>query len=192
MILQVLLAMVAGWINRHQQHVITDLKEENRVLTSQLPRGRLRLNDTERRRLAKVAHPLGRKQRKETATIATPDTLMRWYKRLMAEKFAGSHQRTAWGRPRVPDEVEQLVLRMAKEKPTWGYRRIQGALANLGHQIDTITVRNILRRHHMDPAPKRREGGMSWTQFMKLHWEVLAATDFFTVEVATWHGLVTY
>ena len=89
MILQVLIAMVAGWINRHQQHVITYLKEENRILTSKLPRGRLRLNDTERRRLAKLAHPVGRKQLKDTATIATPDTLMRWYKRLIAAKFAG-------------------------------------------------------------------------------------------------------
>jgi putative transposase len=65
-------------------------------------------------------------------------------------------------------------------------------LANLGHHIDAITVRNILRRHHMDPAPQRRKGGMGWAQFLKLHWEVLAATDFFTVEVAMWHGLVTY
>ena len=65
-------------------------------------------------------------------------------------------------------------------------------MANLGHQIDKLTVRNILRRHHMDPAPQRRKGGMGWAQFLKLHWEVLAATDFFTVEVATWHGLVTY
>ena len=95
-------------------------------------------------------------------------------------------------RPRVAEEVEQLVVRMAEENPTWGYRRIQGALANLGHRIDKLTVRNILRRHHMEPAPQRRKAGMSWAQFLKLHWEVLAATDFFTVEVATWHGLVTY
>jgi transposase InsO family protein len=81
---------------------------------------------------------------------------------------------------------------MAEENATWGYRRIQGALANLGHRIDKLTVRNILRRHHLEPAPQRRRGGMSWAQFLKLHWEVLAATDFFTVEVATWHGLVTY
>ena len=81
---------------------------------------------------------------------------------------------------------------MAEENPTWGYRRIQGALANLGHAIDKITVRNILRWHHIDPAPKRSKDGMSWTQFLTLHWEVLAATDFFTVEVATWHGLMTY
>jgi putative transposase len=192
MILQVLITIVAGWIHRHQQHVITYLKEENRVLKSKLSGGRLRLSDNERRKLAALANPLGRKQLKDTATIATPDTLLRWYKRLIADKFDGSKKRKRPGRPRVPEEVEQLVLRMAEENPTWGYRRIQGALANLGHPIDKITVRNILRRHHIDPAPKRSEAGMSWSQFLKMHWEVLAATDFFTVEVATWQGLVTY
>jgi putative transposase len=192
MILQVIIAMVAGWINRHQQHVITYLKEENRVLQSKLPGSRLRLTDTERRRLAKLARPLSRRQLKDTATIATPDTLMRWYNQLMAGKFDGSKKRNGPGRPRVDAEIEQLVVRMSEENPTWGYRRIQGALANLGHTIDKITVRNILRRHHIDPAPKRRQAGMSWSQFLKMHWEVLAATDFFTVEVATWYRLVTY
>ena len=81
---------------------------------------------------------------------------------------------------------------MAEENPTWGYRRIQGALENVGHSIDKITVRHILQRHHTDPAPQRRKAGMSWAQFLKMYWEVLAATDFFTVEVATWHGLVTF
>jgi hypothetical protein len=92
----------------------------------------------------------------------------------------------------VAEEIEQLVVRMAEENATWGYRRIQGALANLGDHIDTITVRNILRRHHLDPAPRQCQAGMSWAQFLKLHWQVLAAMDFFTVEVATWQGLVTY
>src|SRR5438093_2121182 len=96
------------------------------------------------------------------------------------------------GRPPVAEEVERLAIRMAAENATWGYRRIQGALKNLGHHIDAITVRNILRRHHMEPAPQRRKAGMSWAQFLKMHWEVLAATDFFTVEVATWQGLMTY
>jgi putative transposase len=124
MILQVLIAMVAGWINRHQQHVITYLKEENRVLTSKLPGGRLRLTDTERRRLAKLAHPLSRKQLKDTATLATPDTLMRWYNQLIAGKFDGSKKRHGPGRPRVDEEIEHLVVRMAEDNPTWGYRRI--------------------------------------------------------------------
>src|SRR3989475_4991020 len=192
MILHVLIAMVAGWIQRHQQRVIAYLPEENRVLKAQVGNRRLRLTDTERRRLAALAHPLGRKRITEVATLATPDTLMRWYQRLVAQKFDGSKKRRPLGRPRVAEKVEQLVMRMAEENPTWGYRRLQGALGNLGHQIDKLTVRNILRRHHMEPAPQRRKAGMSWAQFLKIHWEVLAATDFFTVEVATWHGLVTY
>src|SRR5881296_3894436 len=133
MILHMLIAMVAGWIQRHQQQVIAYLQEENRVLKAQLGGRRLRLTDTERRRLAALAHRLGRQRLKEMATIATPDTLLRWYKRLIAQKFDGSQQRRQLGRPRVDEEVEQLVVRMAAENPTWGYRRIQGALANLGH-----------------------------------------------------------
>jgi hypothetical protein len=192
MILHVLIAMVAGWIQRDQQRVITCLQEENRVLKAHLDGRQLRLTDTERRRLAALAHLLGRKRLKEIAAIAMPDTRPRWYTRLIAQKFDGSTKRRQLGRPRVAEEVEQLVVRMAEENRTWGYRRIQGALANLGYAIDAITVRNILRRHHMEPAPQRRKTGMSWQQFLKIHWDVLAATDFFTLEVATWHGLVTY
>jgi putative transposase len=192
MILHILIAMVAGWLQRHQQQVIAYLHEENRVLKAQLRGRRLRLTDTERRRLAALAHPLRRKRLHEVATLVTPETLLRWYKRLIAQKFDGSQQRRQLGRPRIEEEIEQLVIRMAEENRAWGYRRIQGALANLGHAIDKLTVRNILRRHHLEPAPERRKGGMSWAQFSKLHWDVLAATDFFTVEVATWHGLVTY
>src|SRR5207253_8877396 len=121
---------------------------------------RLRLTDTERRRGAALAQPLGRKRLKEVATLATSDTLLRWYKRLIAQKFDGSTHRRPLGRPRVAEEVEQFVVRMAEENRTWGYRRIQGALANLGHQIDKLTVRTILRRHHIDPAPPRRKAGM--------------------------------
>src|SRR5918911_138628 len=192
MILHVLIAMLAGWLQRHQQQVIAYLQEENRVLKAQLGSQRLQLTDTERRRLAALAYPLGRKCLKEMAPLATPDTLMRWYHRLIAQKFDGSTHRSPLGRPPVAEEVERLAVQMTEENPTWGYRRIQGALANLGHHIDKITVRNIWRRHHMDPAPQRRKAGMSWAQFLKIHWEVLAATDFFTVEVVTWHGLVTH
>src|SRR6266487_4082806 len=192
MILHVLIAMVAGWLQRHQQYVITYLQEENRVLKDQLGGRRLRMTDTDRRRLAALAYPLGRQRLKEVVTLATPETLLRWYKRLIAQKFDGSMRRTQRGRPPVAEEIERLVVQMAEQNPTWGYRRIQGALANVGHHIDKITVRNIIRRHHMEPAPQRRKAGMGWAQFLKLHWEVLAATDFFTVEVATWHGLVTY
>jgi putative transposase len=157
MILQILITMVAGWINRHQQQLIIYLKAENRVLKSKLSGDRLRLTDTERRRPAALAFALGRKQIKDTASIATPDTFMRWYKRLIAGRFDGRKKRKERGRPRVDEEIELLVMRMTRESPTWGYRRIQGALANLGHSIDKIIVRNILRRYHIDPAPKRRQ-----------------------------------
>ena len=133
MILHVLIAMVAGWLQRHQQQVITYLLEENRVLKAQLGGRRLRLTDTERRRLATLAHPLGRQRLKEMATLVTSDTLLRWYKRLIAQKFDGSRHRRPLGRPRVTEEIEQLVVQMAEENTTWGYRRIQGALANLGY-----------------------------------------------------------
>ena len=181
MILHVLIAMMAGWLQRHQQQVITYLQEENRVLKAQLGGRRLRLTNTERRRLAALAYPLGRQCLKEVATLATPETLLRWYHRLIARKFDGSKRRTQRGRPPVTEEVERLAVQMAEENPTWGYRRIRSALANVGHPIGKTMVRNILRRHHLDPTLKRREGGMSWEQFIKLHWAVLAATDFFTV-----------
>ena len=192
MILPLLIAMLAGWLQRDQQQVITYLIEENRVLKAQLNGRRLRLTDMNRCRLATLAHPLGRQRLAEVATLVTPNTRLRWYRHLIAQKFDGSKRRGQLGRPRVIEAIERLVVRMAEENPTWGYRRIQGALTNLGHRINAITVRNILRRHHMDLAPRRCQTGMSWTQFLRLHWEVLAATDFFTMEVATWHGLVTY
>jgi putative transposase len=112
MMLRVLIAMVAGWIQRHQQQVITYLREENRVLNAHLDGRRLRLTDTERRRLAALAHPLGRKRLQEIAAITTPDMLLRWYTRLIAQKFDGSTQRRQLGQPRITEEVEQLVVRM--------------------------------------------------------------------------------
>jgi putative transposase len=114
MILHVLIAMVAGWIQRHQPQVITYVHEEKRILKAQLGGRRLRLTDTERRRLSALAYPLGRTRLQEVATIATPDTLLRWYHRLIAQQFDGSHHRHHLGRPRVIEESAQLVVRMAE------------------------------------------------------------------------------
>jgi hypothetical protein len=143
MILYMCIAMVAGWLQRHQQQAITYLLAENRVLKAQLGERRLRPTNTERRRLAALAHPLGRKRLHELATIATPDTLLRWYRRLIAQKFDGSQHHAPLGRPPVTEEIEQLTVQIANENPTWGYRRIQGALANLGYTIDGFV--NLLR-----------------------------------------------
>ena len=80
---------------------------------------------------------------------------------------------------------------MATQNDTWGYDRIQGALGNLGHIIAPNTIKNILKAHGIEPAPLRKKR-ITWKTFLKAHWEVMAATDFFTVEVWTPSGLVTY
>ena len=187
--LQILIAMVAGWLQRHPHQVITSRLTENRVLQAQRGGHRRRRTDTERRCLAALAHPLGRKRLQDIATLATPDTLLRWSQRRIAQKCDGSQQRHQLGRPRVAEEIAQLVVRMADEHPTWGYRRLPGASAHLGHALDTRTVRTMLRRHHREPASPRRQSGMSWAQVLRTHWEVLAATDCFTVERR--HGMVS-
>jgi hypothetical protein len=130
MLLPLLITMLAGWFQRHHQPRITSLHEEHRVLKAHLGGRRLLLTDTERRRLAALAHPLGRKRLQEVATLMTPDTLLCWYKCLIAQKFDGSRQ--------------------------------------------------------------RRQAGMRWAPFLKRHGEVPAATDFCIMEVATWHGVMTY
>src|SRR5262245_51385063 len=125
MLPRILLAVVAGWIQRHLQLVISYLIEETRILKAQLDPNRLRLTDTERRRLAALGHPLGRKRLKGVPTLATSETLMRWCKRLIAQKFDGSRHRQQRARPRVTEVIEQLMVWMAKEKATWSYRSAQ-------------------------------------------------------------------
>ena len=187
---QLLLLMFAGWVNRHQMDVIEYLQEENRVLKERLGGRRLRFTDAERRRLARKAQVLGRKVLNELETLVTPDTLLRWYRELMASKWNYSHRRGP-GRPRVMKTIVDLVLRMALENPSWGYTRIQGALANLGHQVGRGTIANILRDNGIEPAPER-DARTRWSTFLKAHWECLAATDFLSVEVCTIKGLVTH
>jgi len=179
MILPCLIAWLSSPLHRHQDHIIRYLQEENRILKAKLKGKLLELTDTERRRLAVLAHPIDRKQLKDISTIATPDTLQRWYRRLVVQPPNRKPLGKSLGRPRVAVEIEQLATRMATENPRWGYRRIQGALSNPGHHIHNMIVRNILRRNHIDPAPIRSKAGMSWSQFIKLHWEVLEITDFY-------------
>jgi len=185
-----LLAFVTGLVNQELLLRNEYLLAENRILRAHLP-ARLRLTDPERRTLAEIAKRVGRKTMKDLAQVAKPDTILGWFKRLVAAKFDGSAHRRYPGRPRVSGEVEELVVRFARENSGWGYDRIVGALANLGHQISDQTVGNILRRHGVAPAPKRSQT-TTWKEFIRRHMDVLAGTDFFTVEVLTWRGLVTY
>jgi transposase len=141
--------------------------------------------------LAEIAHRLGRKALEDVANTAKPDTIMGWYRRLIARKFDGSKSRRYPGRPRIDAEIEQLVVRMAKENSDWGYDRIVGAMANFGYRLSDQTVGNILQRHGISPAPERKRT-TTWTDFIRAHMSVLAGTDFFSVEVLTLRGLVTY
>lgn len=188
---ELLIVAVAGWINRDQQAVIDYLVEENRVLKGQLRGRRLRLTDDERRRLAVKGKALGRKLLEEVAGIVTPDTILAWHRKLIARKWDYSSRRRGPGRPRVMLEITDLVVRMAKENPKWGYTRIRGALANLGHTVARGTIANILKDHGIEPAPERGNK-TPWSTFLKAHWETFAAIDFLTVEVSMLGGLVTY
>src|SRR5262250_3540465 len=181
------LIAIAGWMNQRQLQIIEYLREENRVLREQLSGRRLRLNDDQRRRLAAKAQGLGRKLLAEVATLVTPETLLAWHRKLIAQKYDGSGKR-APGRPRTADEIEALVVQMAEENRSWGYRRIQGALSNLGHELARSTIAEMLARHGMEPAPER-ERKTTWKEFLSRHWEMIVATDFFTVEVWTRRGL---
>ncbi len=181
------LMAVAGWMNQEQQHAIQYLREENRVLRAQLGTRRLRLTDDQRRGLAAKARLIGRKMLSELATIVTPETLLRWHRKLIADKYDGSVRRRP-GRPVTQKEIEALVIRMATENRDWGYLRIRGALSNLGHELARTTIANILKRNGIEPSPERARK-TTWKEFLAQHWELIVAADFFTVEVWTVKGL---
>ena len=147
-----LLAYITGTVDQELLLRNEYLVAENRILKAQIT-GRLRLSDAERTTLAEIGHRLGRQALEEVAATAKPDTILGWYRKLIAHKFDGSKVRGTHGRPRIDGDMESLVMRMAKENPNWGYDRIAGALANLGHKLSDRTVGNILRRHDVPPAP---------------------------------------
>ena len=177
---------IAGWMNQRQQQVIEYLVKENRVLREQFGNRRMRFTDDQRCRLAAKAKKLGRKILAQVASIVTPQTLLAWHRKLIAQKYDGSANRSP-GRPRTLSEISDLVLRMAEENRTWGYRRIQGAIANLGHILAHTTIANILKRHGIEPAPERNRR-TTWKEFLNRHWDQIVASDFFTVEVWTVRG----
>jgi putative transposase len=182
-----LLLSIVGWLDRREREALAYLIEENRVLRRQLGGRRLRLTDDGRRQLAAHAYRLSRQALRDVATLVTPDTLLRWHRQLIAHKWtytqAGTRRRAVIG------AIRRLVVRMAEENPTWGYTRIQGALKNLGHEVGRSTIARILKAQGLPPAPKRPT---SWQTFLRAHWGAIAAADFFTTEVWTWRGLVTF
>ena len=185
-----MLAYITGTVDQELLLRNEYLATENLILRAQI-KGRLLLSEAEKKTLADIGYRLGRKALEDVANAAKPDTVLGWYRKLVACKFDGSKARRYPGRPRVERGLEQLVVRMATENRDWGYDRIVGALANLGHALSDETVGNILRRHGIPPAPQRKHT-TTWKEFIRSHLAVLAGTDFFSVEVLTLRGLVTY
>jgi putative transposase len=184
-----LLISVAGWMNRNQQDVIVHLQEEIRVLKEQLGK-KPRFNDDQRRRLALTGKRIGRTALNQFASLVTPNTLLAWPRRLVAQKYDSSRTRKP-GRPPTAGQIQELILKLARENRSWGYTRIQGALANLRHEIGRGTIAKVMQAAGLEPSPRRRKG-LTWKEFLKMHWQVLAATDFFTVELWTTAGLIRY
>jgi len=185
--LHLIVAALLGWFTREQREVIEFLREENRVLKAQLHGRRLRLTNDERSRLAVLGQRLGRRLLAEVTTIVTPDTILRWHRDLIAGKWTYAKRRP--GRPGVQVAIRRLVVRMAEDNPSWGYTRIQGALKNLNHRVARSTIAKILREQGIPPS---RERPMTWRTFLRAHWQALVAADFFTTEVWTPRGLVTF
>lgn len=185
-----LMASLLGAITEGTSLRLEYVLAENRILRKQIPGG-VKLGDADRRKLAQLGKRLGKKVLAEIGSIFSPDTILGWYRRLIAKKFDGSRKKRGPGRPRTPAVVQQLVLRFARENRSWGYGRIAGALANVGYEVSFQTVGNILKKHGVEPVPTRKRG-TSWAEFVRSHLAVMAATDFFTVEVLTLRGLVTY
>jgi putative transposase len=154
---QMLLLILAGWINQQQKNAIEYLIAENRILREKIGKKRILLTDDQRRRLAVKGKILGRKMLAEICSIVTPETILRWHRSLIAEKWDYSMRRNKIGRPSTEKEVVELLVQMAKENPSWGYNRIQGALANLGYKISDTAIGDILREHGIEPAPERKK-----------------------------------
>jgi putative transposase len=169
-----LLAYISGRVDKELLVRNEYLAAENRILRAKI-KGRLQLSDGEKRSLAEIAHRLGRKALAEVAVAAKPDTILRWFRKLVARKLDGSACRQSVGRPRVEKTIEDLIVRMAQENPSWGYDRMLGALANLGHSVSDQTVGNVLKRHGIAPAPQRKHT-TRWRDFIRAHMEVLAGT----------------
>jgi transposase InsO family protein len=186
----IFLVGIAGWMNRRQQDVIAYLREENRILREKLDGKRVLLSDEQKCRLAAKAKALGRELLEQFGTLFSPDTLLKWHRLLIARKYDGSKRRRG-PTPTKAKMIRDHVVRMAQENPSWGYGRIHGELKKLGYDVHWQTVRRVMLDHGLLPDPDRPYR-TTWKDFLKSHWESLAATDFFSVEAWSPKGLTRY
>ena len=183
-----LLESTSESVNEHLRLRHDYLVAENRILRNQID-GRVQLTDSERKELAEIGAKLGKQALAEIATVAQADTILAWHRQFATQKVVTSAPPKSVGRPRVDQEIEEWVIRMARENRSWGYDRIQGSLKHLGYTISDQTVGNILKRHGIPPAPERQKT-VTWGEFIRSHWDVFVATGFFNSEVWNVFGLV--
>jgi putative transposase len=176
-----LLGYITGSVDQELLWRNEYLVTENRILHSQI-KGRVHLSDGERKTLAEIGKKLGKQALAEAATIVKPETILVWHRRLMAQKFDSSQKRKAPSRPKIDKYLEALVVRLAQENRTWGYDRIVGAMRHVGYTISDQTVGNILKRQGIPPAPARKRT-TTWSEFIRMHMDVLVAMDFFSTEI---------
>ncbi len=186
-----LVTCLAYCIDKELYKAIDYLREQVRVLVEHQEKQdkRIMLTNSQRMRVAAKAKQLSRKMLEHCTELFTPDTIMRWYRKLVAEKYDGSQNRAYAGRPQILQEIVDLVIRFKEENPRWGYKKIRDQVVYLGYNICKSSVKNILIEHGYDPEPDLTVRS-TWHEFIKSHWDVLAACDFFTVELLVGHKLV--
>ena len=176
-------AYIAYCIDKELYKAIEYLKAQVEVLIElQEKDKRILLNNHQRIRLAQKAKQLTRKLLEETTVLFTPDTILSWYRKLIAQKYDGSKNAKNPGRPKISKEITDLVLKFKHENPQWGYTRIKDYIVYLGYKIGETTVKNILLENGLDPEPSKKKK-TTWRDFIRSHWNVLASCDFFSVEL---------
>lgn len=187
-----MMVAIAGWMNRQQQEAIQYLQTENRILREKLGHKRILLSDAQKRRLAAAAAKLPRALLSQVGTLFSPETILKWHRELIARKYDGSERRGKRGpAPTKQRMIRELVIRMAKDNPGWGYGRMHGELRKLGFDVHWQTVRRVMLDLGLldDPYQPPKQ---SWKTFLSSHWESMAATDFFSVEAWTKAGLTRF
>jgi putative transposase len=163
------------------------LRQENKILRSKSGK-RVPLSEADHRTLARFSLRI-KDRLTDVISIVRPETLLAWNRRMKRQKWTFDNTPKKPGRPSKAKTTEELVVRLAEEN-SWGYVRIAGELKKLGHEISPPCIRDLMKKHGLPPSPRRK--GLSWKQFIETHLDVTWAADFFTEEVWTCSGLVTY
>ncbi|MBN2139212.1 MAG: transposase [Sedimentisphaerales bacterium] len=182
---------LAYCIDKELYKAIDYLREQVRVLLEQQEKQnkRILLTNSQRMRVAARAKRLSRRMLEQCTVLFTPDTVLGWYRKLIAEKYDGSQYRNSPGRPPITQEVVRLVIRFKEENPRWGYQKITDQIVYLGYEISKSSVKNILIKNGYDPEPDLTVRS-TWHEFIRSHWDVMTACDFFMIELMAGPRLV--